>query len=82
MLNHRAVGRACLQDDQALAPFSASTSSHLHKHLERAFVGAEVGLVEHRIGIEDAYDRDTVEVEALRHHLRADEDVIVACRKI
>ena len=39
------------------------------------FVGTEVRLVEHAVGIEYAYDRDTVEVQSLGNHLRADEQV-------
>ena len=39
------------------------------------FVGTEVGVVQHGVGIEDADDADAVEVETLGNHLRADEQV-------
>ena len=45
-------------------------------------ISAEIGVVEHSVGIEDANDRDFIEVETFRNHLRADEEIGAAGREI
>ena len=52
----------------------------LREQLERPLGRAEVGQVEPGIGAQHADERDAGEVVALRHHLRADEDVDLATR--
>ena len=76
------VGLARLQDYQALLASAAGAARHLRHHLKTALVGAEVGLREHLVGVEYAHHVDVVEVEALGHHLRADEDVGAAVLEI
>ena len=46
------------------------------------FEGAEVGLVHHAVGIDDAHNADVVEVETFADHLRADEDVGTSCSEV
>ena len=59
----------------AALPLSSGTPAHLRHHHECMLIGSEVGIVEHRVGIEDAYHRHAVEVQSLRNHLRADEHI-------
>lgn len=83
LLDDGRVGLAGLQDDQALLiALPAGPAAHLREHGKSLLVGTEVGNVEHGVGIEDAHDADMVEVEALGHHLRADEHVGLALGKL
>ena len=70
-----AVGRACLEDDLSCRIVASSSSCHLTERLERTFITAEIGQVEHRVGIKNAYDRHTVEIQSFRHHLRTHENI-------
>ena len=72
------VGRVGLDDDAAGALAAAGAAGDLGEELERALAGAEVGQVQADVGVDDADDGDTGHVEALREHLRADEDVGLA----
>ena len=69
------VCRARLQYDFADSVLPSCSSCHLCEGLEAALVAAEVGDVEHGVGIEDSHYAHVVEVQAFRHHLRANEDV-------
>lgn len=69
------IGRAGLEDDKPWGVVATGTTSDLAEGLESAFVGAEVGEVEHGVCIEDADDGYVVEVEAFGDHLGANEDV-------
>lgn len=66
---------ARLYDDESLLVFSSRTSRHLFHQLESSFVGAEVGVVEHEVRIEDTHHAHSVEVESFRYNLCADEYV-------
>ena len=46
------------------------------------FIGTEIGIVEHGVGIEDAHHRDLVEVQSLADHLRADEQIGTTCGEV
>ena len=76
------VGVGRLQENQSLPALSTSPTAHLSHHHESIFVGAEVGKVQHRVGIEDAHDAHTVEVEAFANHLRPDEHVGASRREV
>ena len=58
------VGLLGLQDDKASLSLAPGTSAHLRHHHKGVLIGAEVRIVEHRVGIEDAHDADLVEVQA------------------
>ena len=45
-------------------------------------IGTEVRIIEHSIGIEDAHNGDTVEVESLGDHLRTDKEVGATCGEV
>ena len=64
-----------LQEHQPLATFAACPAADLCHHHEGMLVGAEVGIVEHGVGIEDAHHGDFVEIQSLGDHLCADEQV-------
>ena len=79
---HRLLHIFSLENNQSSAAFAPSSSCHLRHHREGMFIGAEVRLVEHRVGIEDAHHFHVVEVESLAHHLRTDKNLSPAGRKI
>ena len=60
-----------LQHHLSLTALSACPACHLLHHLEGTFMTAEIGLAEHRIGIQDAHHRHMLEVETLGDHLSA-----------
>ena len=64
-----------LQHDMTDGTLPARPACNLLHKLESPFIAAEIGLGEHRIGRKDANQADTVEVEPLCHHLRANQDV-------
>ena len=69
----RGVG---LDDDAAAEGAAPSTAGEgLVEELEGAFAGAEVGEMEGDVRGDDADECDERDVEALRYHLGADEDV-------
>jgi hypothetical protein len=67
-----------LDEHGAAARAATCAAGHLREQLERALAGAEVGQVHRDVGIDHADERDVREVEALRDHLRAEQDVDVA----
>ena len=67
--------RLGLQDYQAPLTLSPCPSADLRHHHKGMFVGPEVRIVEHRVGIEDTHHADTVEVESLGDHLGADKEI-------
>ena len=69
------AGLARLQYNEAATTTTAGTSADLRHHHEGVLVGAEVGQVDHPVGVEDADDADAVEIEALANHLCADKQV-------
>ena len=75
LLHDVVAGVACLEQDMSACPFASGAACNLLHELEGPFVAAEVGLCQHLVGGEDADEADVVEVESLRHHLCADEDV-------
>ena len=75
MHNHWQVLVLGLQQHMAALALSSGTPAHLRHHHECMFIGSEVGIVEHRVSIEDAHHRHAVEVQSLRNHLCADEHI-------
>ena len=75
MAHNGQVAALGLQDDEPLLVASSAAPCHLCHKLVGALVAAEVGVVEHGVGVHDADDAHVGKVESLAHHLRADEDV-------
>ena len=70
-----------LDDDFAFDVTASGAAGDLGEELKGAFAGAEVGHVEGEIGVDDSDERDVREVQSLRDHLRADEDIDLAGTK-
>ncbi len=51
-----------LQHDEAAFAFAPCSTTHLRHHHKGVFVGAEVGIVKHGVGIENAHKTHIVEV--------------------
>ena len=75
LMKQRQVWLTGLQNNQSALLLAAGTPTYLRHHLVGMFVSPKVRLVQHAVGIEDAYHRDAVEVEPLGDHLRSNEDV-------
>ena len=71
-----------LQDNQSASTFAARTSSHLRHHHEGMFIGTEVGLVQHTVGIDDAHHADLVEIQSLGNHLCTYQYIGAACSEV
>ena len=82
LLNQRQFGHLRLQNHTSLSALSPRTSAHLCHHREGMLIGTEVGIVQHRVGIQDAHHLHMVEIKSLTNHLRADKDIRFALRKI
>ena len=64
-----------LEDDQSATASTTCTTTDLRHHHKGMLVGTKVGIIEHRVSIENAHHRYTVEVEALGDHLGANKNV-------
>ena len=71
-----------LEDDQSATASTTCTATDLRHHHKGMLVGTEVGIIEHRVSIEDAHHGYTVEVETLGDHLGANKDVGAPRREI
>jgi hypothetical protein len=71
-----------LQEHLPSPTLSACSACYLSHHGEGSLIGSEIGLVEHSICREYSYNRDIVEVQTLGNHLRAYEQVGLACREL
>ena len=67
-----------LDDNGALVFAASSASRDLADKLEGAFGGAEIGLGEGGVGVDDADQSHVREIETLGDHLRAQEELEVA----
>ena len=54
-----------LQDNQTAPVLAPCPATHLSHHHEAMLIGTEVRIVQHGVGINDAYHGDVVEVQAL-----------------
>ena len=64
-----------LDEHFSFGALSSGTSCYLFEHLISTLVGAEVGLVKERIGIEHRYQAHIVKMESFGYHLRSDENI-------
>ena len=67
-----------LDEDATSLLAAAGSAGYLGDEVEGSFGGAEVGEMEGRVGVDDAYEGDVGEVEPLGDHLGAEEDLDVA----
>ena len=72
------VGVKRLDEDATSLLAAAGSAGYLGDEVEGSFGGAEVGEMEGRVGVDDAYEGDVGEVEPLGDHLGAEEDLDVA----
>ena len=79
---HRQICRLCLQYHQSLLTLTACSTAHLLQHHIRMFVGTEVGIVEHRVGIQYSYQLHTVEIQSLCYHLCAYQHICFSVCKV
>ena len=82
LLNDGQLGVLGLQHHQPALSLPAGTARHLSHHHKSMLVGAEVGIVEHGVGIQDSHHRNAVEVKPLGHHLRANQYVGAPGREV
>src|SRR5690554_207797 len=61
---------------------AARPASNLREELEGPLARPEITEREALIGEDDADERDVRDIMSLRHHLRADEDIVALCPKI
>ena len=80
-LEHFVRGIKGLDKHFPFGPFSSRTSCHLFEHLISPLVGAEVGLVKERIGIEYRHQTHIIEMETFGDHLRSDENIAFVVRE-
>ncbi|CCZ15018.1 unknown [Prevotella sp. CAG:487] len=78
---HGQLRIACLENHLSTAALASRPSGYLRHHHEGVLVGAEVGVVQHGVGVENAHHGDVAEVETLAHHLRAYEQIGVSGRE-
>ena len=76
--DNRQIRALRLQDDQPPPSFPSRPSADLTHHHKRLLVSAEVGIVQHRVGIQDAHDRHLFEVQSFGNHLRTDQEVALS----
>ena len=77
-LDRRMKRREALHEDLAFDIAATGAPGDLGEQLKGALARAEIGQVQAEVGIHDADERDVRKVQALRDHLRADEDVDLA----
>ena len=68
------LGIRRLDDDLALLVLAPGTPGNLFHHVESALVAAKVGEMNHGVGIENAHNAHSVEVQPLGYHLSAHKD--------
>src|SRR6476661_1929586 len=81
-LNRRTERRVSLHEHFAMCLAAAGASRHLCEKLESAFAGAEIGHMQGEVGVDESDQRYVREMQALRDHLRADENVDLDGAKI
>ena len=80
--DNRQFRRFRLQNHQSSLALSASPSTHLRHHHKGMFVGPEVRIIEHRVGIENTHNAHLVKIQSLGNHLRTDKQIGLSRRKI
>ena len=71
-----------LQQHHSPFTFSPCPAAHLRHHHEGMLVGTEIGVVEHRVSIEDSHHGNAVEIQTFGNHLRTDEQIGTTCREV
>src|SRR5277367_3921314 len=82
VLDRRMKRRERLHKHLTLDVAATGATGDLREQLEGAFARAKIRLMQRKIGVNDADERDVRKMQALRDHLRADEDVGFARAKI
>ena len=71
-----------LQNNPSAFILPSGASRHLRHQLESAFVGTEIGIIQHRICIQNAYHADMVEIQPFGNHLRTNQYICLSLLKI
>ena len=74
--NHIVLRIIGLDDDAALLRMTARAAGRLRDKHETALSRPEVGQIEAGIGTDDTDRRDIWDIVPLRHHLRAEQDIV------
>ena len=82
VLDRRMKRRECLHEHFALDVAAPGAAGDLREQLKGAFARAKIRLMQRKIGVNDADERDVRKMQALGNHLGADEDVGLAGAKI
>ena len=82
VLDGRMKRRERLHEHLALDVAAPGAAGDLREQLEGALARAEIRLMQRKIGVNDADERDVREMQPFGNHLRADEDVGLARAKI
>ena len=81
-LNRWGKGSVSLHKHFAGRFASSGASSHLSQKLEGSLTRPKIRQMQSEIGVNDSDERHIREVQAFRDHLRADQDVDLACSEI
>ena len=76
-----AAARLIVEEGMEYGPAKRRAARDLRQEVERSLPRAEVGQRQRGVGHHHAHQRHAGEVVALRHHLRADENVELPARE-
>src|SRR6202142_2267447 len=82
VLDGRMKRRKRLHEHLAFNVAATGATGDLREQLEGALARAKIRLMQREVGVNDADERDVREMQALRNHLGADQDVGLAGAKI
>ena len=82
LMNDRMLDALGLQHHPTPLVLTSGTSRYLRHQLESPFIGTEIRIIQHRIGIQYSDDTYMVEVQTLRHHLRTDQNIGLSLFKV
>ena len=82
LLDNRHFLTLGLQDNEPPLALTTGTATDLRHHHKGMFVGTEIGIVKHGVGVQNPHHTDLVEIEPLADHLRTNQDVGAPCPEI
>src|SRR5574344_1268912 len=82
LVDNRQVGTRCLKQYQPSFALTTRTSADLRHHHESMFISTEIGIIQHIIGIKDAYNTYFIKVKSFADHLCTNKQVCSPCREI
>ena len=73
LMNDRMLDALGLQHHPTPLVLTSGTSRYLRHQLESPFIGTEIRIIQHRIGIQYTYNTDMIEIQSFRNHLRTNQ---------